>query len=390
VQPTATTSYSLTCTGAGGNVTRTAQVSVTNGSATGTIFVSPSGSDSAAGTEAAPYRTLQKAANEAGPGDVVSVAAGTYVGFETDTSGTSSNRIVFRANGTVNVTQASSGYGIYINNASYVTIEGFSVSGTSLKGIAARGATATSPMRGVQILNNTVTNTVQEGMYLSQLNASLIEGNTISNVGTSGTTTTGHGLHLANAGSDNTIVRNNTFSAPNNDWGEALHINGDIGVGGDGIIQGLVIENNRFLGGFNNAMSLDGVQSSTIRNNIIVDTHHHGIRGYQIDGGGGPSGLIIVNNTIDVPGNAVKTTDDDGASIVFNNILVGDEGATSFGMSATTGANLTTFAASRPSFAPTTAAIGTGLPSLGGANAPTTDADGKARHSPPDIGAIEH
>jgi nitrous oxidase accessory protein NosD len=373
-------------------VSRSATVSVTTGGGgTATIYVSPNGSDSAAGTQAAPYKTLQRAANVARAGDIVSVAPGTYVGFRVSTSGTASNRIVFRASGTVNVTQGSGGYGIYIENASYVTIDGFRVSGTSSKGIAARGATATSPMRGVHVLNNVVTNTREEGMYLSQIESSLVEGNTLQDVGTSGTTTTGHGLYVANAGSDNTIIRGNTFMAANNSWGEALHVNGDIGVGGDGIIKNLTIENNRFLGGFNNGMSLDGVQDSLIRNNIIVDTHHHGIRGYQIDGGGGPARLTIVNNTIYAPGgNAVKTTDDDGSSIVFNNILVGGEGSTSFGMSASTGANLSSFAATRPSFAPTTAAIGTGLTSLAGKPAPATDINGKARHTPPDIGAVEH
>ncbi len=77
-------------------------------------------------------------------------------------------------------------------------------------------------------------------------------------------------------------------------------------------------------------MSLDGVQNSDFRNNIIVDTHHHGIRAYQEDGAQGPKGLRIVNNTISAPaGNAVKTSEDSGASIVFNNILSGRDGATS-------------------------------------------------------------
>ena len=391
VSPTATTNYTLTCAGSGGSIARSAQISVSGGSnPVASLYVSPSGSDSAAGTSSAPFKTIQKAANVARAGDVVSVAAGTYVGFQLTTSGTSSSRIVFRANGTVNITQASTGYGIYINNASYVTVEGFSVSGTSSKGIAARGATPTSPMHGVQILSNKITNTREEGLYLSQLESSLVEGNTVTNVGTGGVTETGHGMYLANAGSDNTVVRGNTFSAPSNSWGEAMHINGDESVGGDGLIKNLLIENNRILGGFNNGMSLDGVQSSVIRNNIVVDTNHHGIRGYRIDGAAGPSGLVIVNNTIRAPGgNAVKTTDDSGSSVVFNNILYGGDGSTNFGVSASTGANLSTFAANSD-YSPQSAAIGTGLTSLAGKVAPTTDVNGGSRHNPPDIGAVEH
>src|SRR5437870_5458992 len=43
-----------------------------------TYYVSPSGSDAAAGGQAAPWKTLQKAADNAKAGDVVHVGAGTY------------------------------------------------------------------------------------------------------------------------------------------------------------------------------------------------------------------------------------------------------------------------------------------------------------------------
>jgi hypothetical protein len=59
--------------------------------------VSPSGSDSAAGTLAAPFRTIQRAANVAVPGDTVFIHAGTY--RETITpaaSGTAAAPIVYR------------------------------------------------------------------------------------------------------------------------------------------------------------------------------------------------------------------------------------------------------------------------------------------------------
>lgn len=60
--------------------------------------VSPGGSDLAAGTEAAPWKTIQKAANTARPGDTVIIRAGVYyelVSFPT--SGTEGQPLVFKA-----------------------------------------------------------------------------------------------------------------------------------------------------------------------------------------------------------------------------------------------------------------------------------------------------
>ena len=43
-----------------------------------TWYVATSGSDGNSGTRTAPLRTIQAAANKAGPGDIVSIHAGTY------------------------------------------------------------------------------------------------------------------------------------------------------------------------------------------------------------------------------------------------------------------------------------------------------------------------
>jgi hypothetical protein len=49
-----------------------------------TYYVSPDGSDKAAGTEGAPFRTIQRAASLVSAGDTVIVRAGTYAGFQLD------------------------------------------------------------------------------------------------------------------------------------------------------------------------------------------------------------------------------------------------------------------------------------------------------------------
>src|SRR6185436_3496368 len=99
-------------------------------------FVSPAGSDSATGLAGAPWKTLQKAASTVAAGDTVTVADGTYAGFLCDgTSGTAASRIVFKAQNPRGAKITSAGVGanaqdfIQLNSCSYVTVDGFEVSG---------------------------------------------------------------------------------------------------------------------------------------------------------------------------------------------------------------------------------------------------------------------
>lgn len=350
------------------------------------IYVSAAGHWFGPGSIERPLSSIQKAVDRARPGDVVHVTAGKYSGFEIWQSGKPQAPITIQAEGDVRISN-SGGYGIYIHDASHLIIDGFTIEHTALKGIAARDATPDDPMRDLVIRNNTISETQEEGMYLSEVSESLIENNTIRNVGLAHVGTTGHGIYLANAGSKNTSIRGNTIAGPNNSWGEAIHINGDASVGGNGLVTGLKIESNR-LSGFNNGLSLDGVQDTDIVNNAIVDTHHHGIRGFCIDGAAGPANLRIVNNTIRAPhGSAIKLTQEASASIIFNNILYGTEGATSFERVEKTAANLEQFAAG-VDFKPQPAAQKIGLADFESIHAPERDINGTLRKLPPDVGAI--
>ena len=68
---------------------------VTTPATTYNYYVSPTGSDTAAGTKAKPFKTLARAAKAATkPGTTVFVAPGTYEGgFKTTASGTAAARI---------------------------------------------------------------------------------------------------------------------------------------------------------------------------------------------------------------------------------------------------------------------------------------------------------
>jgi parallel beta-helix repeat protein len=269
------------------------------------------------------YSTIQAAVNSAQAGDTVLVMDGSYSGFSVSRSGTASKRLVIRAaNSAALISQPnSSGEGITISNASYVTIEGFTVTGMSGYGLATHNAVPTSPMHGLTIRNNTVRDSGSTNIYLSEVADSLIEGNVASGSKAS------HGIYLANGGSDNTTLRaNRCYSNAKN----GIHFNGDISVGGDGLHSGLLIDSNVVYSNTGNGLDMDGVQDSTIQNNLIYGNGRNAVRAFLVDSAAGPKNLRIVNNTLAVPaggGWAVKLTEDGGGHVVFNNILWAESGA---------------------------------------------------------------
>ena len=211
-----------------------------------------------------------------------------------------------------------------------MVIDGFKIQDVSGRCIAAQKATPADPMKNITIKNITCRRSGLDGFYVSELNSSLIDSNYISATGLRDSPggRAAHGIYLANAGSKNTTIRNNLIKPdpdhPN--YSGCLHINGDKSVGGNGIISGLLIENNQFVGCYRNGINMDGIQDSVIRNNLIYGSGRHALRGYQIDGAQGPKNLQIYNNTFIVPAEvtswAVKLTEDSGGHTIFNNILL--------------------------------------------------------------------
>ena len=269
------------------------------------------------------YATLQLAADASQPGDTILVFDGTYVGFQQNNSGSTIALITFKTvglNAHIN-TPCPTGDGIRLQNVSNVVIDGFNIRNTTQRGIAARGATATSPMSNLTIKNITIRNTQGEGIYVSQVSNSLVENNSIDSVGIVNST---HGIYLANAGSDNTILKGNTIS---NTGAAGIHCNGDLSVGGDGLISNIVIERNKIFNVVDKGISFDGVQNSTIANNLVYTNTTHCLRGYQVDGAAGPLNLKIINNTFVVLGLTtgsypLRLTADLGGHVFFNNILI--------------------------------------------------------------------
>ena len=301
-------------------------------------WVSPRGNYCAAGSESAPWRTLQRAANQVVPGDTVHILAGNYRGFNVTRGGTASARITFRARpgAVINQAWSSSGnhYGINSSGNSYLTIEGFTFTpGTSdpkwfaairLSGIAP-GGTPPNWVKGNTIRNNTCRMRIVGqsstpdglGIYASWQNGLVVENNTVSG-------TFDSGIYVANSSRNYTIRGNTVYNC----GAQAIHNNGDASQGGPGINTNALVENNichnTGFGAGGQAISCDGVQDSRIQNNLIYDAHAKGISLYAVTAAGGCKRNFIVNNTVLTAldgGAALRVVEDSTGNTFFNNIL---------------------------------------------------------------------
>jgi parallel beta-helix repeat protein len=286
-------------------------------------FVSPTGSDTAAGTSAAPWKTLQHAADVVGPGDRVTARAGNYAGFYLDTSGTAAAPIEFDADANVLINQPNpirTQHGINLENASHVIIDGFSVTGMQRAGVRSVGVDGDELASFVTIRNVHSYNNGYWGIFTGFVNDLVIENNT-----TSGSVNE-HGIYVSNSG-DRPVIRNN-ISFDNRANG--IHMNGDLSQGGDGIISGALVAGNRIYNngvGGGSGINMDGVQNSRIENNLIYGNHASGISLYQIDGATGSTGNTVINNTVYEASDgrwALNIQSGSTGNTVLNNILISD------------------------------------------------------------------
>lgn len=276
--------------------------------------VAPTVADSAAGSAAAPWQTLQQAANMVKPGDTVLVQSGSYQGFDLTTSGTPANPISFMAQpgvtiGSPNTTTGRDG--INLEGASYVVIDGFTINGMPRAGI--RAVTDNH----VTIRNNTTDRNGYWGIFTGFSDYVDIENNTTSNSAIE------HGIYVSNS-AVSPIIRNNIS------YGNArngIHLNGDASEGGSGVITGAlvvgnIIHDNGATGG--SGINGDGVQNSTIENNLLYNNHASGISLYQINAADGSKNNLIANNTIIMAVDARWALNIQNASTgntVLNNVL---------------------------------------------------------------------
>ncbi|MFH2005443.1 MAG: right-handed parallel beta-helix repeat-containing protein [bacterium] len=275
---------------------------------------SANGVDGTAGTQGAPWETLQYAADTVTAGDIVIVLAGTYAGFELTTSGSSTARISFEADPGVTVTGEMN-----LEGASYVTIQGFEITGSNRAGIRA------VECQHVWLLGNRAYQNFRWGIFTGCCADLLIEGNECSE------SEDEHGIYVSNSG-DRPTIRGNEL------WGNnanGVHMNGDASIScnagfidNDGVISNAVVEQNTIYGngaGGGSGINCDGVSDSYFANNLVYTTHASGMSLYQIDAGAPSTDNLVVNNTIVVADDgrwAMNIQDASTGNTLWNNVLL--------------------------------------------------------------------
>lgn len=283
-----------------------------------TYTVSIDGDDNSIGSSDEPWATLQHAADSVQPGDTVIVTEGIYSGFNLTRSGTATDSIAFLADPGVTIDQDNNDTpdGINLEGASYVTIDGFKVIGATRAGFRCAQA------EFVTFSNNVAENNGRWGIFTGFCDDLLIENNNCSG------SVDEHGVYVSNS-ADRPIVRGNILW---NNNANGLHMNGDLSMGGDGLIESAIVENNVIYGNGaagGSAINCDGCQNARIFNNLIYDTHASGISLYAIDATEGSKSNQIYNNTVIVASDGrwcLNIQDASTGNQAYNNILLNEHG----------------------------------------------------------------
>ena len=198
-----------------------------------------------------------------------------------------------------------------MEDVSWVVIEGFTVIGMPRTGIRS-ALTDHITLRGNTSADNGIW-----GILTGFAEHIIIEHNVCSG------SVDKHGIYFSNSADDAIIRFNHCFD--NNANG--IHINGDVSLGGDGVISnaqvyGITIHGNGTTGGSD--INCDGVVNSVIYNNLLFD-NHAGISPYQIDAEAPSTGNLVYNNTIINASNArwcINITHDRTGNRLRNNVIV--------------------------------------------------------------------
>ena len=177
------------------------------------------------------YRTIIQAATMVQAGDTVLVQPDTYEGGITvETSGTSDAPITFQALEPGVVIGGSGGErdAFLITYADYIIVDGITIQHADRAGLRIDNS------NHVTIRNSTFANNQTWGVFTD-----FSDNTTIENSESYGSVEE-HGIYISNSSDDPTIRGNRLHD----NYSCGLHMNGDISMGGDGIISNAIVENN--------------------------------------------------------------------------------------------------------------------------------------------------
>jgi parallel beta-helix repeat protein len=232
-------------------------------------------------TTGAPFCTIAAAAKKAQPGDTVLVNAGTYPATSVNptNSGTSGNPITFAANQGVTITGGAAGTRAFaLSSKSYITIRGFTITGTPSYGISVSGGGNITISNNTESYAGTPISAPAAGIYLNNVAGGLVQGNVTHD-------NSAHGIYLTGSTTGVTVQGNTSY---HNAYQYQRNANGiDDIAPGNSIIGNVTYANedtgiNIYTGGDN----------ALVSDNVTYDNGDHGIDDYNVTGG------RIIGNTV--------------------------------------------------------------------------------------------
>ncbi len=316
-----------------------------------TWVVSAAGTDTAAGTAEAPFRTIGKAISVVQAGELVRVRAGTY--NETllldGKDGTAVAKITLQGEGNPKVTPGASGAVVQFKRQHWI-VDGFDI---DVQGQARFAVTFDGNTSGSVIANSEIHHgTLGAGVTtFGGAQGATIENNHIHHF--SRGETDSHGISVQTT-SKNITVKNNDI---HDNSGDSVQCLGPEGFNSNAPADGLVIEGNHFYSNRENAVDIKTCHNVVIRNNrmhgfrpsssakgdvvvihysaknVLVENNDifDGSKGISVGGnreGPVPSGVVIQKNRIhDIvtegggEGTGIRLENSDGTKL-FNNTVV--------------------------------------------------------------------
>jgi MYXO-CTERM domain-containing protein len=386
--------------------------------------VATTGSDSATGSASDPWATIQHAVDTMQPGDSVTVANGSYIGFwMKNRQGDAQHRFTIRAQNPLGVTiTAPSPTGndpndnVQLVSVSYATIDGFEVTGAPRAGISIRtfgddtGADTTGNIvQNCRSHDNGagITTGRHDGIFTGFALNVTIQNNEVDH-------NAEHGIYVSNS-ADNPIISGNKS---HDNLANGLQINADGSVGGDGVISNWLMSDNIVYGNSGaSAINLDGATFGILRNNLVYGNAEGGVALYMGDANEASHDNVVVGNTVyDPAGTRFAVQIDDGAdnNILFDNFFWSAASGMEIGsvtgfshdyniVSSYSGGTASAHESSADStqlfadlaagdYQPGPALIGKGIGTYAGAVAPAVDLAGSARPQSGicDVGCYEH
>jgi MYXO-CTERM domain-containing protein len=386
--------------------------------------VGPNGSDSATGASSAPWATIQHAVDVMQPGDSVTVADGSYVGFwMKNRQGDAQHRFTIRAQNPLGakitgpcLSGNDPNDSAQLVSVSFATIDGFDVTGAPRAGISIRtfgdetGADTTDDVvQNCRSHDNGagITAGRHDGIFTGFAQNVLIQANEVDH-------NSEHGIYVSNS-ADNPIVRGNRS---HDNSANGLQINADGSTGGDGVISNWLMEDNVVYGnGGASAINLDGATFGILRNNLVYGNAKGGIALFMGDSLEASHDNVVVGNTVyDSSGTRFGIQIDDGAdnNVVFDNVFWSAASGMEIGsvngldhdynvVSSYSGGSASAHEtsadptrlfvdAAASDYHPGPALVGQGAANLGGVSAPSVDLAGNARPQAGgyDVGCYEH